>query len=68
MSKSIKLENKVYYKLEEFRAKRETFSQAVEKLLDFRRSLSVAFDMVEGQKALREFQNAVGKEKPVPHE
>lgn len=67
MSKSIKLENKVYYKLEEFRGKRETFSQAVERLLDFRRSLTVAFDMVEGQKALRDFQDAEEEGASAPH-
>lgn len=33
MSKTIKLEDQVYYRLEELRAKRETFSQAVARVL-----------------------------------
>ncbi|GAH83510.1 unnamed protein product [marine sediment metagenome] len=33
MSKGIKLEDQVYYQLEEIRGKRETFSHVVERLL-----------------------------------
>jgi len=33
MSHTIKLEDQVYHRLERFRGKRETFSQAVERLL-----------------------------------
>lgn len=63
MSKSIKLENKVYYKLEEVREKRETFSQAVEKLLDFKRALLAAVDLADGQKAYQEFKDAEERKK-----
>ncbi|GAI39869.1 unnamed protein product [marine sediment metagenome] len=34
MSKAIKLQNGTYYRLEEVREKRETFSQAIDRLLD----------------------------------
>ena len=33
MSKTIKLENSIYHRLEEVRKKRETFSEAVDRLL-----------------------------------
>jgi len=35
MAKTIKLEDKVHQELEELRGKRETFSEAVARLIDF---------------------------------
>lgn len=40
MSKTIKLENKTYHWLDDIRKKRETFSQAVERLLDLHAAMS----------------------------
>jgi len=40
MSKTIKIEDKVYQKLDEIRGKRETFSQVVERLLTIREGLA----------------------------
>ncbi len=50
MSHTIKLEDRIYDKLERFRGKRETFSQAVERLL------------VAGEKFLEVYQELVGRQ------
>ena len=62
MSKSIKLGDKVYYELEQVREKRETFSQAVEKLLDLRRTLLEMEPILGGQKAYQEWKDAKKRE------
>ena len=40
MSKGIKLDDKVHQDLEELRLKRETFSQAVARLINFHRDIT----------------------------
>ena len=40
MSKTIKLEDKVHRELEELRGKRETFSEAVARLVNFHREIT----------------------------
>jgi len=40
MSKTIKLQDKTYYRLEEVREKRETFSQAIDRLLNLHDAMS----------------------------
>jgi len=42
MSKGIKLDDKVHQDLEELRLKRETFSQAVARLINFHREITRA--------------------------
>ena len=42
MNKTIKLEDKVHTELEELRLKKETYSQAVARLIDFHREISRA--------------------------
>lgn len=56
MSKTIKLEDKVYDELEIFRDKRETFSEAVEGLLAARLKVLELFSILEGQLKYREWQ------------
>ena len=40
MSKTVKLDDKVHRELEELRLKRETFSQAVARLINFHRDIT----------------------------
>lgn len=49
MSKTIKLDDRVYSLLEELRDKRETFSQAVEKLLFIRARLDRLLGVIDGR-------------------
>jgi predicted CopG family antitoxin len=48
MSKTIKLEDSVYLRLEGFRGKRETFSQAVDRLLKMLSKVGELRDVLEG--------------------
>lgn len=57
MSKTIKLENKTYHRLEEVREKRETFSQAVERLLDLFAKMSDVSRTLGPSHFLKENQN-----------
>ena len=63
MSKSIKLGDDVYADLDEIRGKGETFSQAVDRLLDLRRMLLGIDPILRGQKAYQEFKDAEEREK-----
>lgn len=56
MSKTIKLEEQVYSKLEEFRDKRETFSEAVERLLELPQGIFNLVNVLEGSIAFSEKQ------------
>lgn len=56
MIKTIKLEEPTYEKLERFRGKRETFSQAVERLLRINDAISQLEDIIKGEIAGREDQ------------
>jgi len=56
MSKTVKLDDATYDKLERFRGKRETFSEAVERLLNIRDALGKLEDILEGQVRFREEQ------------
>lgn len=62
MSKTIKVEDKVYDGLETFRDKRETFSEAVERLLSVAGELYLVADILEGQAKFKEFQGERLKE------
>lgn len=53
MSKTIKLEDQVYYRLEEVRGKRETFSQAVERLLAAMAKANELIDALVGRESPR---------------
>lgn len=55
MSKMIKLDDQVYNRLENFRNKGETFSEAVERLLEFPRRIRDAINIVKGQQAYQEW-------------
>lgn len=57
MSHTIKLEDQVYNKLEKFRGKRETFSQAVERLLRAGEKVNELTDILGGQHTLWEVKN-----------
>lgn len=63
MSKSIKLNEEVYADLDEVRGKGETFSQAVDRLLDLRRMLLSVDPILRGQRAYQEFKDAREREK-----
>ena len=53
MSHTIKLEDRVYHQLETFRGKRETFSQAVERL---HRAMTKALELIDILSAPRNSQ------------
>lgn len=53
MPRNIQLSDEVYAKLEEFRGKRETFSEAVERLLNLLSKVSELREILEGQLAFR---------------
>lgn len=56
MSKPIRLEDHVYYKLDNFRDKNETRSQAVERLLGAWDEVRKLADILEGAAKFRESQ------------
>lgn len=56
MSKTIKLEDAVYARLEGFRGKRETFSESVDRLLTMLEKVGELRDVLEGQIAYRNRQ------------
>lgn len=62
MPKSIKVSDEVYLDLDEIRGKGETFSQAVDRLLDLRRMLLAVDPILRGQRAYQEFKDARARE------
>jgi predicted CopG family antitoxin len=56
MSKTIKLEDQVYDKLDEFRGKHETYSQAVERLLALLSKVGELKSILEGQLNYAQFK------------
>lgn len=56
MSHTIKLEDQVYEKLERFRGKRETFSQAVERLLAAKEKATELLDILLGRQNSKEVE------------
>jgi len=56
MKHSIKLDDQVYLDLERIREKRETFSEAVERLLRVRYELALIASLVEGSKNYRDWK------------
>jgi len=56
MSKTIKLEDQVYGKLDEFRGKHETYSQAVERLLELLSKVGELRSILEGQVNYAQFK------------
>ena len=54
--KTIKLEEPVYHRLDQFRGKRETFSQAVERLLTLLDRVGELRSVLEGQIEYAEFK------------
>jgi len=62
MGKTIKLEESVYFELDEIRVKGETFSQAVARLLDLRRMLSQLDPILRGQQAYQGWKSASERE------
>ena len=67
MTKSIKLEDQVYDRLEAFRDKKETFSQAVERLLELPRRITELANIMEGKITHQEDRIARLEEKAVTH-
>ena len=61
MSKTIKLEDEVYDRLENFRDKRETYSQAVERLLELPTRIKELGSILEGQAKNPEFKHGPEK-------
>ncbi|MBA7648708.1 hypothetical protein ES703_56496 [subsurface metagenome] len=49
MSHTIKLEDRVYEKLQKFQGKRETYSQAVERLLAAKEKVNELIDILVGR-------------------
>lgn len=62
MIKQIRLEEHVYNGLEEMRGKRETFSQAVERLLDLYQKIRRLEPVLRGSVAYQEFWAARERE------
>lgn len=58
MLKTVKVTLEVYDRLEAFRGKHETFSQAVERLLVIREGLFTLSNVVSGVKVFGEWQDA----------
>lgn len=56
MSKAIKISDNTYIALENFRDKRETFSDAIGKLLEAREQVCNLISVLEGQIRFREWQ------------
>lgn len=56
MSKTIKLEDQVYHRLDNLRGKRVTFSQVVERLLELPPRINELASILEGQANYRERQ------------
>lgn len=57
-SKLIKLDEKVYGDLQDFKWQGESFSSAVQRLLDLHKALMGFEPIIRGNKAYQEFQNA----------
>lgn len=62
MSKSIKISEEVYERLEQFRDKRESFSQAVERLLDMVDRLGELREVLGGPVKFREWEREKSRE------
>ena len=58
MSKTIKLEDPVYFDLDDVKEKHETFSQAVARLIDLYRQLRGLEPILRGDKAYHEFMDS----------
>lgn len=56
MKHSIKLDDHVYQDLERVREKRETFSEAVERLLNIRYQMGLLSTIVEGSQKFRDWE------------
>ncbi len=54
MSKTIRVDNQVYDRLEQFRDKRETYSQAVERLLEFEARINDLENRLENKASKKE--------------
>lgn len=59
-AKTIWLRDETYNRLEQFRDKRETFSEAVERLLELPRRIRDLANILEGQVAFQEKGNKGG--------
>lgn len=66
MSKTIKLEGGVYQRLEEIRGKRETFSQAVERLISVMEGFKHLTDITEGTKEYHSWKDKQGAKQEAP--
>ena len=67
MSHTIKLEDHIFNQLEDFRDKRETYSQAVERLLGLPAGILSLAGLLEGQAALEQRKSEQLKGAAVPH-
>jgi len=61
MSKTIKVEDRVYDRLEEIREKRETFSEAVERLLKVYDTIKTVSDTLGPSHYLKDFKHGPEK-------
>ena len=68
MSHTVKLEDRIFNQLESFRDKRETFSQAVERLLAVKREILEAMNVLDGQIKFREWQREELEKLPAARE
>ena len=67
MSHTIKLEDRVFNQLENFRDKRETYSQAVERLLEIKSSVNMLTAIAQGSKRFEEWLDETAKEFERPY-
>jgi predicted CopG family antitoxin len=56
MSKQLKIDDRVYDKLDKLRGRGETFSMAIDELLDARLKVFELISVLEGQLKFREWQ------------
>ena len=57
MNKTIKLENQVYYRLDQLRGKRETFSDVVAKLLTTKEGADTIARIWQGRQGEKDIEN-----------
>lgn len=67
MSKTIRLEDEVYNRLDNIRGKRETFSQSVDRLVKIHDGLGMITDIIEGNRKLEELKAERLKEEAATH-
>lgn len=67
MSKTIKVEDRVYDRLDEIRDFKETYSQVIEKLLAARESFCQVIEIIEADVKYRNWQREQLERQEAPH-